>query len=179
MASTMSKSDPLNTAVYDGIKRGIRVCFDNECFGSAVILTYSGIDTMAYLGMPENQSSVVRADFIAWCDRYMRFPGREQLDGAELYGARCAMVHTYGVESRMSKRGHCRILGYMDRSSPPIRYDASVRDDFALVSIESLIEAFFKGIDDFLVDLFSKPARAAVAERRVRQLVVPYHINGE
>jgi len=44
--------DPVINSVYNGIKRGIRVALENDCFGSAVILILSGIDTMAYIAMP-------------------------------------------------------------------------------------------------------------------------------
>jgi hypothetical protein len=169
--------DPINSAIYDGVKRGIKVCLENECFGSAVILTYSGIDTMAYLAMPHNQTDVTRDDFVQWCDKYICFSGQEQLTGLELYGARCGMLHTYGVESRLTRGGDCRKLGYMDRSVPEIRYSEKVDPNFALVSIEALAKAFCDGVDRFLVDLFADSARAAVAERRLQQLVVAFPIS--
>ena len=99
--------DPINIAIYDGIKRGINVCLQSECFGSAVILTYSGIDTMAFLSMPEKQTDVRRDDFVSWCDKYIRFSGNDQLTGLELYSARCAMLHSYGVESKLTRGGRC------------------------------------------------------------------------
>ena len=85
-------TDPVYNSIYQGVKRGIQVCIENECFGSAVILIYSGIDTMAYLAMPENQHNVNRKDFISWCDRYISFNGNEHISGLELYSARCGMV---------------------------------------------------------------------------------------
>ena len=177
MAQSMSSSDPINSAIYDGIKRGINVCFENDCFGSAVILVYSGIDTMAYLAMPANQTEVTRNDFVEWCDKYIRFPGQEQLTGLELYSARCGMLHTYGVESRLTRSGQCRILGYMARSVPEILYSQNVDPNLALVSLEALAKVFCDGIDRFLVDLFADSARAAVAEQRLQQLVIPFPAN--
>ncbi len=170
----MATSDPVSSAIYDGVKRGINVCLENRCFGSAVILTYSGIDTMANLTMPQNQTDVGRDDFVNWCETYIRFPGQQQLTGLELYGARCAMLHTYGVDSRLSREGRCRKIGYMSRSVPEIRYAPSVDPDFVLVSIEALATAFFAGIDRFLVDLFADPDRAPTAEQRLQQLVVAF-----
>lgn len=167
------KTDPINSAIYDGVKRGINVCLENGCLGSAVILIYSGIDTMAYLTMPGNQTDVRRDDFVQWCAKYIRFPGQEQITGLELYSARCGMLHTYGVESRLTRDGQCRKLAYMDRSVPAIRYSQSVDPNLVLVSIEALAKAFCDGIDRFLVDLFADSARAAVAEQRLQQLVVP------
>ena len=168
----MLSKDPLTNAVHDGIKRGIRVCLENNCLGSAVILVYSGIDAMAYLGMPLDQADVGKTDFIDWCDKYIRFCGGQQLTGRELYGARCGVLHTYGVESRLSRRGDCRKLGYMDRSDPEIWYAPSDNPNFALVSIEALANAFFVAVDRYLIDLFADASRAPVAEKRLRTLLV-------
>ena len=172
----MLSNDPVTNAVYDGIKRGIRVCLDNNCLGSVVVLVYSGIDAMAYLGMPARQVDVTRADFIAWCDKYIQFGGGQQLTGQELYGARCAVLHTYGVESRLSRQGDCRKLGYMDRSVPEIRYSPSVDPTVALVSIEALANAFFRALDRYLVDLFADPLKAPEAETRLNQLLMSFSL---
>ena len=50
--------DPLVNSIYQGIKRGIQVTYDNECYGSFLILIYSGIDAMSYLSMPLQQDKV-------------------------------------------------------------------------------------------------------------------------
>jgi hypothetical protein len=96
--------DPITKAIYGGIKKGIQVAIENNCYGSAVILILSGIDSMAFLNMPESQTDVRKADFIDWADRYIEFPCKEKLTGSDLYGARCAMLHSYGVVSKMSGR---------------------------------------------------------------------------
>ena len=162
--------------VHNGIKRAIRVALDNECYAAAVILVYSGIDTMAYIGIPDNQEDVTSRDFMNWADQYIRFPCNEQVTGADLYGARCGMLHSYSVTSRLSREGKCRRVGYMDKAVPEVRYDPGIDPSFVLVSIHGLAEAFFRGIDQFLVDIFADPVKAAVAERRLDQLVmeIPY-----
>ena len=101
-------TDPLINAVHNGIKRGIRVALENDCLGSAVILILSGIDAMAYVGMPAGQEDVTRNDFITWVERYIKFSCSEQLSGWDLYGARCAMLHSYGTASDLSRKGKCR-----------------------------------------------------------------------
>ena len=67
--------DPIQAAIYDCIKRSIKLCLDNRCFGAAVTLIYSGIDTMAALGMPDAQENVNHRDYVAWCERYLKMPG--------------------------------------------------------------------------------------------------------
>jgi len=163
--------DLVINVVQQGIKRGIDVAIENHCYGSSVILIYSAIDTMAFLGMPAAQKDVARADFVAWADRYMRFPCKEQITGIELYAARCAMLHNYGTRSRLSRKGQARQVGYADHAIPEVRFDPQISDELVMVSIQALRTSLFQGIDRYLVDLFVDSARAPVAEERLRWLV--------
>ncbi len=144
---------------------------ENNCYGSAVILILSGIDSMAFLNMPESQTDVTRTDFIDWVNRYMKFPCKEKLTGADLYGARCAMLHTYGVVSKMSREGKCRMVGYMSEAVPEIRFNPKVNNNFVLVSVPALAESFYKAIDEYLVNLFTNKEKAKVAEDRLKWFV--------
>ena len=164
-------TDPLINAVHNGIKRGIRVALENDCLGSAVILILSGIDAMAYVGMPAGQEDVTRNDFITWVDRYIKFSCSEQLSGWDLYGARCAMLHSYATASDLSRKGKCRQIGYMDKSVPEIRFNPSVSMDLVLVSVPALADAFFSGIDQFLVDVFADKKKRPIADQRLQKLV--------
>ena len=167
-------NDPINNAIYDGIKRSIRVCLENNCVGAATILIYTGIDTMAYLSMPEKQSDVTKVDFAAWCDKYIRLSGPLQIRGIEYYGARCSMLHSYGIESKLSREGKCRKIGYMIRSIPVIRFDPQIDPDFLLLAIDALAEAFFVGVDRFLIDVFSDPRLSSTVNHRLQNIVVQY-----
>lgn len=163
--------DPVINVIHNGIKRDIRIALEHGCLRAAVILTYAGIDAMAFLGMPANQEDVTRQHFVDWADRYVRFPGPEQLSGLELYGARCAMLHSYSLHSALTRAGKCRTLGYMDRSEPPLRSMPEKHPHLVLVSVPGLVEAFFGGIDRFLIDLFADRESAAVAEARFQRIV--------
>lgn len=163
--------DPIVNAIHNGIKRGIRVTIRNECFGSALILIYSGIDTMAFLGMASARDDVTKADFVGWAERYIRFPCAEQPTGLDLYGARCALLHTYRVQSRLTRERKCRMIGYVNHMVPEVIYAPSVSSDVVMVSITALADAFFAGVDRFFVDLFSRPESAALAEKRFTQII--------
>ena len=126
---------------------------------------------MAYLGMPADQQEVKKTDFISWADRYIKFPCKEQLTGTDLYGARCGMLHQYGVRSDLSRSGNCRMVGYMDKSIPEVRYDKNASKDLVLVSVPALMTAFFEGVDRFLPNLFSDAKKAPVAEQRLQTLI--------
>ena len=163
--------DPITKAIYGGIKKGIKITLEHDCYASAVILILSGIDSMAYLNMPAEKKDAGKNDFIEWADRYIQFPCEEKLTGPDLYGARCSMLHSYGVVSKMSREGKCRMVGYMSESVPEIRFNGKVNKNFVLVSVPALAESFFSGIDHFLIDLFSNKAKAKIAEDRLKWFV--------
>jgi hypothetical protein len=121
--------------------------------------------------MSANQQDVERSDFVAWVERYIKFQCEEQLTGLDLYGARCAMLHTYGARSKLSREGKCRMVCYMDKGVPEIRCKPHVKD-MVVVSVSALADAFFRGIDEFLIDLFANKGKAAVAEERLRELMM-------
>ena len=51
--------------------------------------------------MPATHTEVASKDFIQWAFRHIRFPGTEQLTGEDLYGARCALLHSYTAQSKL------------------------------------------------------------------------------
>jgi hypothetical protein len=166
----------ISNVIHVGIKQGIEMLLEQQCYRSAVILIYAGIDAMSFLSLPEGQQDVTRAAFIRWAEQYLHFPCQEQLTGLDLYGARCGMLHNYSVMSRLSREGKCREIGYVDQSDPEVIYNPQAAPDQVFVSIAGLAEAFFKGVDRFIIDVFGDPIRAPLARKRLGELVhsVPY-----
>ena len=171
--------DPLTNAVYQGIKRGIQVTYDSDCFGSCLILIYSGIDAMSYLSMPVSQNEAHRKDFIKWSNKYLSPVLTNEttaITGEELYSARCGVVHTYTVESKKTKQGSARMIGYLVGGGQPIVYDPKVAKDLVLLRLDVLRDAFFVGIDKFLVEAYAEKPKQAELDRRVKKLLsaIPY-----
>ncbi len=143
-------NDRIINIIHNGIKKGIRVTFENQCFRSTLILIYSGIDAMAYLNTPKESNRVTRRDFINWVDTYLEFPHNSPISGNDLYGARCGMVHTYTIDSNMSRNDECKPFGYIAYGIPEIETIPYLK-----VSIEWLKDAFLKAIDTFMMDVFT------------------------
>ena len=108
--------NPYSALFLDALCSDIKKAKDNAALGGSVILTYSAIDAMAFMSMSASQKEVHRHDFVAWVDRYMKTDASQpyQYRGIDLYGARCVIVHRYGVESRLSDAGLCNIFAYHD-----------------------------------------------------------------
>ena len=164
------ENDAVTNSIYRGIKKGIEVAMAEKCYGSAIILIYSAMDTMACLDMPEGRTEVERADFVTWAERYIHFPCKEQLTGLDLYGARCATLHTYGAESKLSREGKCRVIAYGDKGVPEVVPHRS-SPQYVLVSVAALKDALFAGIDRFLIDVFKDSSKAKLVESRLVHLL--------
>jgi hypothetical protein len=165
-------ADPFINAINGGIREDIAFNLKHERYRATLILVYSAIDAMAFLNMPESQHEVQRGDFIAWASRYIRFSGDEQLTGEDLYGARCAVLHSYTGQSKMSRFGQCRELVYIHKSTKePVTAHRTFKNNF-LVSIDALITALFRGMDEFLPLLFADPQKSTIAETRLQKLLI-------
>ena len=163
--------DPIINVVHNGIKRGIRVAVENGCFVDAAILVYSGIDSMAYLGMPESQQDVERKDFVEWAEQYISIPVPNAPTGLEYYAERCGVVHSHSASSRLFRNGEVRMLFYTSERYPPVRFDPDVDDTIVIVSIPVLAEAFSQGIDRFIVDIYKDKKRARIADDRFQNIL--------
>lgn len=94
--------------------------------------------------MPLGQKDVEKKYYIAWVERYMKTSPNQlyQYEGIDVYGARCGIIHRYGVESRLSEQGKCKIFGYHNGSEH--HYKPSVRKDMVMISILRFINDFLK-----------------------------------
>jgi hypothetical protein len=155
------------------------VCLDNYCLGAALTLIYSGIDTMACLGMPENQLDVTRKDFVDWCDRYIELDGNTTVTGLEWYAARCGVLHSYGVKSKLSREGKVRLISYTDNLTPAVVFNPQLPTPLVMVSLNAFAAAFSSGIDKSLIHIFSDNTRRNTAEQRLRWMfsIQPYDPN--
>lgn len=172
--------EDLHNIVNEGILRGISVAFNNGCFGSAVVLIYAGIDAMAYLSMPEGNNDVTREDFVQWVNTYLEFQSVNRVSGLELYGARCGMVHKYGVFSRLSRRGQVRVIGYVDEAQEDVMIDETGESSLVLISIRGFAFAFRNAIQRFIDEGSKDDEKRSLIRRRIRDLAqcrdVPEHL---
>jgi hypothetical protein len=99
---------------------------------------------------------------------------RETFQERTSNGARCAMPHSFGAQSRMSRNGQCRVILWMDNADPPILFRPELHSiEYVMVSIVALKDAVFRGIDRFLIKLYKDPKskEAQLADKRLQSFV--------
>ncbi len=151
----------------------IQLCLANQLRMPALMLIYCGIDFMGFLARPSTSGGEVQKDFIKWAESKMDCRQRLGVSGLDLYAARCSIVHTYTMESSLSKKGKAhRIIyawGNADIKEPSQVLQSLGRTE-KLIKIEALSDAFAQAITVFEAELKGNENFASIVLKRSRQL---------
>ncbi len=174
------QEDPVNKAIqkaiYQGIKRGIEIMLKNECWGSAFILIYSGIDAMASLGMPIGQIEVTGKDFKDWITRYLKDSSEHSYPEEDMWGARCAVLHQFGAESKLSRSKKIRLITYVN-GGPEIQIrDTGTEHESVWLNFYALEKNFSRAIDNFLMKKMADESFRPTLEKRLHDLLQPFSL---
>lgn len=155
--------------------RAIRLCLDNALPSQALILIYVTIDQLAYLNMSKDKTDVTGNDFKEWCDKYMLFnnKGRVDCESADLWGARCGLLHTYTPESRASRNGKARQVFYAWGRSDNIEAQLLLKESglpSVIVHVDKLFEVFLDGAVAFFSTLDVDEQKRTVALERAHKM---------
>jgi hypothetical protein len=98
--------------------------------------------------MPAGKKKNDRSDFIEWVDRYVTRYGPRTYEyhynGADLYQARCSLVHTMSSESAKTP------MRFQDiDDGPPHRHRPDIDKNFVILNLASLQDDFFAGVARF------------------------------
>src|ERR1035437_2385014 len=101
-----------------GMLKGVDVCIQAQCLVSAVALIYSTIDALSALTRPSAKKDTNRTIFINWVKKYIRPDTTLRCSAHDLYGARCGILHNYGLNSKLRREGEAKALIYKWREGP-------------------------------------------------------------
>ena len=166
-------ADPIQKAIYGkhGIMPAIDVLFDSECFGPGIMMILCGIDIMSNLDRPEDADENTAEDFKSWVRRYIRIPGDRDLTPNDLWSARNAIVHTYGVYSKSSRRGDARVITWVPNEWFPVRHNPQADPNLVMVDPFAFKRAFSAGVESFLCSTLSDKEKKPILEQRLSELI--------
>ncbi len=145
----------------------------------AQILIYAGIDAAAWLASDTNEAVGTR--FRRWVDRWMLPVKPLSATAADLYAARCAVLHTLTADSHLSNEGTAHRIAYATGQASAkelqARLDSMGRSDLVVVHIMDLYDAFRLGFADYFESLKSDPAAFARTKAKMDRYSV--HIEGD
>ena len=158
--------------------KAIGTLFKEDLLPHSLVIIYSTIDTCGLLDAPPQQAAATGASFKAWVKKYvLTYPGLE-FNEVDLWGARCAVLHTFTSESDLSNAGKARELQYYtgDKSAPHIQqfisFTKNHEDGKHLpVHYGDLAEAVFAGMKAFVPDLAASCKTSTAHLARLRKVI--------
>jgi hypothetical protein len=132
----------------------------------ALIVLYSAFDTMAWVGLPAGD--VTRMAFKDWVEKYILAGHNLACNAEDLYGARCALLHSHTAASAKSREGTAREVYYYggEKSAEFVATQLAGRADVVAVRVLDLVLAFSEGAFRFIAELDQDQARGAAALQR-------------
>jgi hypothetical protein len=144
---------------------GAEVCMQTRLHLPTLTLLYSAIDIAAWL-TNDDPSAKVGKRFMAWVDQYLLPSGSFHCNAADLYAARCGIVHTLTPDSDMSVAGKARLVAYTwgNRSADDLQQlvtRSKLGGKYVVVCIEDLYGGWKAGVQRLVDELDKDPGRAA------------------
>jgi hypothetical protein len=146
--------DPLNIVLYGEYKPSIQTLLEQKHYGPALTLIFSCIDMLAHISRAPDQEKAFRADYIQWINTYFDF---HRIPGEYIYSARCAIIHTFGVESDSTRKSKSPQIGFCLGGNKPVIYRPDEYPDLMIIEIMSFAHAFYNAIDRFYISFYSNP----------------------
>ncbi|SDO46789.1 hypothetical protein SAMN04490202_0984 [Pseudomonas reinekei] len=126
------------------------------------MLTYVGIDQMAWLSIPGDKSS--GKDFKAWVDNFMLAKNAISCTSDELWGARNGLLHMGTAEAGAHKDPSIRKIYYTFGNAKCTKNDTS---DVFVLKAEDLILGFLLGVFWFIDHLKEHPDQLAITSAKL------------
>jgi hypothetical protein len=174
----------MGTGAHDNYSVNLRThvaaiehCLSNHFRTPALVLIYVGIDFVANLSRPEDQSEVRRTDFVNWAERYMQCESQLGVSGLDLYAARCGFLHSYSMNSRLSEQGKAKRIIYAwgnVSTEEPMRLLKSLGLSEVMLKIEDLYLSYVDGLATFSTALDNDRDLAMRVEQRSRKFFMDH-----
>ena len=147
------------------LRVGIEACLEKKAQLPTLVLLYSAMDVVAWLSNDDITAKVGKR-FMAWVDQYLLKAKPLHCTSADIYAARCGLVHKLTPDSDMSDQGKARLICYAwgNRDSDALQaliVRAGMADEYVCVKVEDLYEAWQLGLDLLVQEMDRIPDREA------------------
>jgi predicted DNA-binding protein (MmcQ/YjbR family) len=155
----------------DQLFRTIEFTLAENLWEPTLILIYSGIDAMAWLDRPAGQADVHGPDFQRWVDEYLLPDSGLTCTAADLYGARCGMLHSHTGESRKHRELQVKKVFYhrVWKDKPVALIQLKMNEKFLppSVNLDQLAWAFHQAITRFFTAVNADAAKEDLVSERI------------
>ena len=172
---------PSNETMSRDRLEAINILTENNLMVPVAILSYSTIDHMAWLDRSKTEELDTDDGkyFKRWVERYLLPNSKLQCSSDELWGSRCAIIHTNTPESRNINR-RMIVFTNIEKGVEEMQrqYDASYQKNVEMglagnrpspivISFESLLGALWNSIDKFESVIENDPDKKSVVIERM------------
>ncbi len=148
-------------------------CFANGSTLPGILLSYATMDIAASLTRPIGQPDTTGDDFKRWVEKYLLPGSRLNCSSADLWAARCGVLHTYSAASRLSRQGSAKMIAYVVGAMPPDHPSIRFGNPNSLaVHIVDFRDATHGAVDRFRDDLDTDAELAARVQQHAHELFV-------
>jgi|ERR1700730_16918654 len=116
---------------------------------AGLVLLHSAIDIISSLSRPISSADTSGEVFKSWVNAYMLPDSSLNCSAADIWGARCGILHTLSLSSRGSRTKKAKSLSFLNKQSGVARLQEICNrrgHDTVIVAIPTYRRAFFKGI---------------------------------
>ncbi len=175
-----SNDELLSTYLANTI-RALDVLYQEKLYLQSFVIFYSAIDSVGFLDSQPGQKRATQASFNKWVNSYLLKNSGLAVSAADLYSARCALLHTSSQESEMSRDNIAKQVNYYSGSR-----DGELSKDFesringlegnsdVAVNIEHIYAVFYHALHCFKKSFMKKCLKGSEYESRL-QMVVQLH----
>ena len=153
----------------------IALCLQSGFPEGALVLLYSGIDTLGLLAAAQGTNDASRKTFEGWCQLYL-VPRLKSIEGQtvapeDLWSARCGVLHTSTPVSKLSREGKAHELWYRFQGRMGVNLSVNAKLEPLGVEIEKLAVTFQEASLAFISDLGNDPIKRQNAEDRAQRFL--------
>lgn len=184
----MASTEEMISGYFKASVDAVAALFEKELYGHVLVLLFSTIDTMGLLDAPPQQVSASGESFKNWVKKYVLTDPSIEFNKVDLWGARCAVLHTFTSESDLSRKGQARQLYYYsgDKDAEHNRRFVAFAKSHEggahlAVHFGDICQSFFHAMKKFVYDLDANCINDQVYVERLRKVLQVHpnpHQNG-
>ena len=163
-------------AVLRGLTEQIKQCDAQGLVTPSIAMSFICIDAMAGLARPSDKNRVTRADFIGWCDKYLKSNAEQQYQysGKDVYAARCALLHNYGTTAELHDKPD--IMKFLYHDCNTLTHQIYAEENTVVISTKSLVIDVCNAVESFIAECTSTISLGDLVVSRLDEVitVVPY-----
>ncbi|PKF56409.1 hypothetical protein CW748_10680 [Alteromonadales bacterium alter-6D02] len=159
----------------------VDILHQKQLMGQVLTIIYSSIDACGLLDAPINQEKATGKTFKDWVNKYMLSDSSIECSADDLWGARCAVLHTHTTTSDLSKASKVKELQYI--SGPPenpvviafLKASKDIGENESIgINIDLLLMDFLKAISKFNDEFSARIIDCEVSNSRASKVLLHF-----